>query len=25
LSDTVLVTDNGAVPITNNDWQIHEC
>lgn len=25
LSDTVLVTDTGAVPITDNDWQIYEC
>lgn len=24
LSDTVLVTDTGAVPLTDNDWQLHE-
>jgi Xaa-Pro aminopeptidase len=24
LSDTVLVTPTGAVPLTDNDWQLHE-
>lgn len=24
LSDTVMVTPTGAVPITDNDWQLHE-
>jgi Xaa-Pro aminopeptidase len=24
LSDTVLVTQSGAIPITDNDWQLHE-
>jgi len=24
LSDTVRVTETGAVPLTDNDWQLHE-